>query len=123
MKLSELNDIKNSLAKLLQAPGIPAKTAYRAAKFSKVVAKEIRDLEDARVELVKKWGKADAQGNHNVTPENMAAFTEDLNDILDEDCVIPVMKISVEDVKGAGLTLLDFANLEFLFEEAPSTKE
>jgi len=120
MKLSELNAVKESLAKLLQAPGIPVKAAYRAVKFSKAVAKEIKDLEEERIKLVRKYGVADSAGNVAVPALRLVGFNEEFDELLDEDVDIPATKINIEDVKSAGLTMLDVANLDFLFEEAPN---
>lgn len=116
MKLKELNDIKGSIARLLVAPNISAKVAYRATKFSKKLAKEIDDLEEQRVALVRKYG-VEENGNYRVPPSRLPEFEAEFNQLLEEEVEIPVLRISVDELEKAGLTMLDFANLDFLIEE------
>lgn len=116
--VKELNSIKSSLAKLVVATGIPARACYRATKFSKKIAVEIETLETLRLELIKKHGGvADPAGNIRVPDENNDAFNADFNKVLAEEIDVPDVQIAVGDLTNANLTMLDFANLDFVIVE------
>lgn len=124
MKLSmkTLNQIKGSLARLLTAQNIPVRVSYRAAKFAKAVDRKIRDLEEMRIGLVKKYGEKDADGNYQVTDEHDAEFQKVFEEMLSEEFEVPDVKIKVDDLANAGLTMLDIANLDFILSEIDPTE-
>lgn len=122
IQLKQLDEIKVSLSKLLTAPGVPARVAYRAAKFSKAIAKEIEEMEEARVELVKKYGKDDGKGNFSVTTENQDTFKEQYDEVLKEEIELPDVQLKIDDLEKSGLTMLDIANLAFLLSETDPTE-
>lgn len=121
IQLKELDAIKQSLAKLLTAPGIPVRTAYRAQKFSKAVAKEIMNLEDARLELVKAYGKLGEDNMWRVEPKNDEVFRDEYELILEQHVDLPDVVICIDDLQAAQLSMLDVAHLDFLLVEVDPT--
>ena len=122
--LKELNDIKSSLAKLITAQGVPARVCYRDSKFTKKVAKEIETLEEARLVIVKKYaGPADPQGNISVLPENTVRFKDEFDALLKEEVELPDVQVAIGDLENAGLTMLDFANLDFAIVDVDPTEK
>ena len=113
IRVSELNRIKGSLAKLLVAAGIPPRVCYRATKFSKVVVSEIESLETARIALVRRYG-VETKGGLSVSPVNQDQFEGDFNSILAEEVELPDLRIASGDLEKSDLTFLDYANLDFL---------
>jgi hypothetical protein len=117
MQVRELEQIKGSLAKLVTA-NVPARAAYRAAKFTRVIAKEIQSLEDARVQLILKYGKPNGDGTSTVLSQNLEKFREEFEQLLNEEIEVPAITLEVSDLENAGLTMLDFANLDFMISES-----
>lgn len=117
LSLKELVDIRDSLGRLLNAP-LKIRASYRATKFSKKIVKELEDLDKARKELIIRYGeRMDADGNFKVKKENTEAFQKEYDSLLEETVELPVMKLTLEEIEVAGLTMLDVANLEFMIEE------
>lgn len=123
IKLSELNKIKVSLSKLITAEGIPARAAYRATKFSKKIVAEIEAMEESRIALVKKYGAEGEGGRYEVKPENDEKFKAELDELFAEEVELPEVKIAVGDLEKVNLTMLDYANLEFMIVEVDPTEQ
>jgi hypothetical protein len=119
--LKQLDAIKSSIARLLTAPGVPVRAAYRAAKFSKAIQKEIIELEEMRNDLVKKYGKETEEGLR-VEPKYEETFQKEYDIMLDEMVTFPDIKICVDDLASAGLSMLDIANLDFMLVEVDPTE-
>lgn len=121
--VKHLDEIKQTLSKLLTASGIPVRVAYRATKFSKFVQKEVTELEEQRLALVRKYGKEDGHGGVRVMPDQEEAFKLDYEQVLEEEVELPEIKIKVDDLANAGLTMLDIANLDFMLVEVDPTEK
>ena len=70
-------------------------------------------MEEFRVKLVKKYGKQGKDGSIQVGPENIDAFTTELNELMDSDVDFTPVKIPIEvfednDIK---LTVKDLGSL------------
>jgi hypothetical protein len=117
--LKELNAIKGSMAKLLVAQGIPSRVCHRAIAFTKKMTSEIEALEEVRLKLVKQYSAPAVEGvPTHVSDENLDAFTADFNEVLKEEVEIPDIKIALADLDKVGLTMQDYAALEFLIDDS-----
>ena len=108
--------MRDSIARLLTATTIPAATAYRAAKFSKAIITELQDLEEARMKLVKKYGVLNKEDKLEVPESNYEEFNKEFDAVQAVEVEIPVVKLTIEELKSAGLSILDFSNLDFLIK-------
>ena len=121
IQLKALNEIKGSLAKLVTAQGVPGRVCYRATKFSKKVTAELSSLEEVRGELVKKFGEKMGE-RVIVTEKNGDAFLEAFEQVLQEEIELPDIKFKAADLENAGLTMLDYANLDFMIVDEDPTE-
>jgi len=117
IQLRDLNKMKLSLRKLVNADNIPSRVCYRATKFTKKVSADLDALEDTRIKLVKQYGEKIETGEIKVPSNKEDEFTAAFIQCLDEEVEIPDIKISLSDLEKANLSMLDFANLDFLISE------
>jgi hypothetical protein len=114
-----LGQLKNSEPALVALSNctLPIAIAYKISKALKVIASELTDLEEARQKLVQKYG-VENEGNVVVTEENINAFVEELNPLLQEEVEIPFEPIPVESLPDSvNLTPLQLSQLSFFITE------
>lgn len=122
LELSQLNRIKQSLSRLLTTENIPARVCYRATKFSKRVADAIEELEEQRIKLVKKYGSLHGEALR-VDPKNQEKFEAEFGALLTETIELPDISIALSDLEKANLSMIDYANLDFLITEDSTEKK
>ncbi len=106
----------NSLAKLA-TQDLPAKHLYWLGRIAKAAEVEMKNLEDARVKLVKRLGVEDAEGNWTIAPDSMEAFSKEMNELLEESIELPGDPIKFDSLGDqVKLSAMDLINLEWLFE-------
>lgn len=79
--LGALQVVMPSLNKIFNA-NLPAKIAYKISKALNMLNKELKEIEELRIGLVKKYGKENGEGTFQVIPENMQAFATEFQDLL-----------------------------------------
>lgn len=122
IKLSELRDITGSLSKVL-SQDLPVKQAYRLSKLAKAVQAEIKELNEHRERLIKKYGERDEKGNLAVK-SRVDEFQNEFTPILDEEVELSFIPLDMNDVDGLKVSPLDIANLEpFIDEKSESLLE
>ena len=77
ISIGELRYAKDVLEKLMNAD-MPVLDSWRFIEFIEKINEILPRVESVRVQLVKKYGTVDAEGNLSVTPENTDAFKEEL---------------------------------------------
>ena len=117
-----MNDLINStetLQKLAQKD-FKAKLAWSVARLLKGAETEISGFNDARMNLIKKYGEKDEagelitddKGNCKIEPDNIGAFTSELDEILKSTVEINANKIDFCLLENEDFTPADMANLE-----------
>lgn len=96
---------------------LPAVTAWRLAKASRVLVPEIEAYEKVRVDLVKQYGKELEDGNWNVSKENIEEYQEEIRKVLEQEVVVDFPLISLEMLGDGAFKARDLALAWFLFEE------
>jgi hypothetical protein len=113
LKLSDIFQSKDSLVKLANSD-LPIKTAYNLSKLVKKLNEEYQNLEDFRVELVRKHGNLE-EGNYRVPQngEQFDNFIKEYNDFMQTEIEIdvPEIEVPIEDIK-IKLTPMDVINIE-----------
>jgi len=115
IKLSELRDITGSLSKVL-SQDLPVKQAYRLSKLAKAVQAEMKELNELRERLIKKYGERDEQGNLAVK-SRLEEFQAEFTPILDEEVELSFIPLDLNDIDGLKISPLDIANLEMFIDE------
>jgi len=103
---------------------LPVKLAYRIQRNLRKINNELQDFEEARLELVRKYGKQNEKGFMEVVPENMEAFNADLKTLLDEEVDVDIQSIPIQDLADVqtkeglpnAVAPLLLMNLDFMFD-------
>lgn len=121
-----LRDIINSSDGLtgLSQRHLKAKTAYIVGKILKTVDTELSNFEQARMDLIRKYGLKDDNGeliedeNHNlhIAPENLQIFNTELTELMNTPVEIMANKISINDLGDIEFTPVEMAQLESFIE-------
>ena len=121
-----LRDIINSSDGLtvLGQRHLKAKTAYTVGKILKAVETEMSGFEQARMDLIKKYGLKDENGeliedeNHNlhIAPENLQVFNTELTELMNTSVEIMANKIPIDDLGDIEFTPVEMAQLESFIE-------
>lgn len=123
IKLQQLWDVQQgSLSALASAKQINAKAAYRISKIIKKLSDEIKDLNDSRNNLIKKYGE-EKEGSVVVSKDKTKEFIEEFNDLLKTEIEVSIEKLPFECVESIQLTPIDFINLDWLIEEPSQQPE
>jgi hypothetical protein len=116
MKVRELVDAQRSLDKVLNA-GLEFKLAYRMKKIAKKIIAEQKHVEDARMELFKKYGELQKEGNYRIIPEKANEFKDEWEKFLDLEVDMDFQKIPYECIRTIGMSAYDIAHLDNFVEE------
>lgn len=119
IKLRKLSESFVHLGKIAQigaGQGITGRQAYWLARISETAEAEMKRLEKCRVDLVKKYGKEDAEGNASVLPDRVVDFTAEVEELLDTIVQLPGSPITIkyEAIEGMKLSALDLMRLDWL---------
>lgn len=119
VKISDLLNSTETLQKLSQKD-FKAKLAWQVARLLKNAEGEIQSFNETRMALIKKYGNKDEngelvtddKGNCQIIPEDVEAFTEELNELLNTEVDINANKIDIELLEELEFTPADMAVLE-----------
>ena len=124
--LEQLLNSSDSL-KALSQKQLKARCAYAVGRLLKAADNEIASFNETRLELIKKYGekdengelKNDEQGNVHIPQEVISEFNAELQDLLKTEIEINANKIKIEDIGDVEFTPAEMSQLdEFIeFEE------
>ena len=119
VKISDLLNSTETLQKLAQKD-FKAKLAWSIARLLKAAEAEIQSFNDTRLNLIKKYGEkdengeliTDEKGNCRIESENLAEFNKELNELVSTEVEINANKISIDLLENVDFTPSDMAILE-----------
>lgn len=115
ISINELFNCSEVLKKLLKQD-VKAKLAFKLATLIKEVDSVLNEVENIRVNLVKKYGKENEEGILNVTEENMQLFLNEWSDLMLTVVQLNAPKINISDFNEEVLTPEDVIKIEKLVE-------
>lgn len=112
VKLGDLKNVENIMVRLVNSE-LPIRTAFQLNVMVEELDKKLQKLEEFRVGLVKKHGTTDKEGNIQVAPDKMDAFTTELKELMDSDVDFTTVKIPIEvfEENNIKLTIKDLNSL------------
>jgi len=116
LTVGELREARTALIKIATTDQ-PFKLAYRLKKIGKIVDKEAQEIEEVRVEKVRKYGKSDPDVGFRVTPENNEIFQKEMEEINNTKITLDIQPIPLELLEGVRLSPLEVMRLEKFIEE------
>ena len=119
VKISDLINSTETLQKLSQKD-FKAKLAWSIARLLKAAEAEIQEFNTARMNLIKKYGEKDEngelitddKGNCKIENDVLTEFSEELNELINTDVEINANKIDIELLTDIDFTPSDMAILE-----------
>jgi hypothetical protein len=115
IRMSELREITGSLSKVL-SQDLPIKQAYRMSKMAKAINSELKEFNEMREKLIRKYGERDEQGNISVK-EKANEFNEEFQPLLEEEIELSLIPIDLNEIQNVKLSPIDIANLEPFLDE------
>ena len=127
MNNASLLDAFKTINKFSECTG---KLAYALSKTRRKMAAEVKDFEDTRDGLIRKYGTEDENGNIRIEPDT-EGYTKFINEIIpiSQDIVeVDIYQISREEFEDADYyceeaTMRDYEMLEALFVKAEEKDE
>lgn len=123
----KMADVVNSMEVLqkLAQQNFKAKLALSIARLLKQIEVEIQTFNTTRMDLIKKYGTkdengeliTDEEGNCKIDPESVETFNKELSDLLTTEIEINANKIDVELLDGCNFTPSEITALEPFLEE------
>lgn len=122
-----LKEIEPTLVKILNAK-IPCQAGFRLVRFSNALIKVMREIEETRSAMIKLHGEQNEDGTFEIkNPKKVKEFGVAWKQHMDETVELEVRKVKLSELAEAGMTLVDFAALEFMIEndvdEPPKVKK
>ena len=119
VKIADIINGTEVLRKLAQAD-FKAKTAWQIARLLKSTEAEIQGFQEARNTLVNKYGEKNENGdlvvdesnNYKFAPENLEAFVNEFNDLVESEVEINATKLKIEQLESADFTPSEMVLLE-----------
>ena len=119
VKLSDLVNSVETLQKLAQKD-FKAKLAWSIARLLKSAEAEIQSFNEARLNLIKKYGEKDEngelitddKGNCKINTESVNNFTAELNELMNTEVEINANKIDMALLEDIEFTPSDMTVLE-----------
>jgi len=114
----DLKACTQSLTKIL-GKEMDFKLSYRLRKIAKKVKGETEDLEQARFDLIKKYGEKQKGNVYQVKDEHLDVCTKEIDELLDIEIDLDISLIPFEVIDKAKIELspIDVALLERFIEE------
>lgn len=119
VKISSLLNSTEALQKLA-GTDLKAKLAWQVARLLKAAEAELQSFNEARTNLIKKYGEkdengeliTDENGNCKITPNFIDTFSNELNELIDSEVEISANKISINDLDNTNFTPSEMTVLE-----------
>lgn len=121
-----INDLLNSVETLqkIAQKDFKAKLAWSIARLLKSAETEIQSFNETRINLIKKYGEkdengeliTDEKGNCKIMTENVDTFTEELNELINTEVEINANKIDFNLLENIDFTPSDMTALEPFIE-------
>lgn len=119
VKISDLVGSTEALQKLA-GKELKARLAWQVARLLKAADAELQSFNDTRMELVKKYGNKDEngelitddKGNCKIPEEYVSTFSDELTELVETEIEINSNKIKIDDLENLDFTPAEMSNLE-----------
>jgi len=111
-----------ALMRVLNSP-LEIKLAYRVKKIANQLTTEIKNIENARMELIQKWGEEVEEkgvkhtGTFRVLPKNSDTFKKEYDKMLEKEVETNIAKIPAECLTTLRISPLELIAIEMFLEE------
>ena len=116
LQLGEIRNMKEPMSLLLEKD-LPINVSWRLTKFVKVLDKELGDIEEFRINLVKRLGVDDKEneGALQVPDEKMGEFIESFNELLMTEIEVEFEPIEISTLGDIQVSTKELLALDKIF--------
>ena len=123
VKISDLLNSTEALQKLAKTE-LKAKLAWQVGRILRAADEEIKNFNEARLTLIRKYGEKDENGelitddggNCKILPDQITTFQEELNELIAADIDINANKILIDDLNSIDFTPAEMTQLEMFID-------
>ena len=118
----KINDLLNSVETLqkLSNQNFKAKLAWQVARLIRAVESELQTFNDTRLNLIRKYGEKDENGdlltdennNYKIIPDKANDFSNELNELANSEVEINANKLDFALLEDLDFTPVEMAVLE-----------
>jgi hypothetical protein len=116
LTLQTIWNSQQSLPKLL-GKDLPVRISYYLAQNANKIDKELKIMNEARVVLVKKYGKEDDKKQWAVLPENSEVFNKEYTELISAEVEIDLHQFNLLDLEDVKLSAQECFAIEFMIKE------
>jgi len=116
VSLGEIYMSTSVMNKLIDAP-FNAKISFRLARAMREMNDALKNLEEERAKLIKKYGQDSGDGNITVSEENKNKFLEEFYSLLEENIEIGWEPLEPEILGETTLSVGEISKIAFLFRQ------
>lgn len=96
---------------------LPIKVNFYLQKNKNILIALARDIEEARINIIKNYGKPLEDGSYNISKENVEIVTQELNDLFDLKQEVMIYKVNIDSFpEDISLTASQMEALMFMIE-------
>ena len=126
MKIRDILESKDTLAKLNDISGLPSVVAYRIGKNIKAIDIEMQSYDEVRVKLLKESANKDEKGepiinkysnNYDIPSDKLPEVIKEIDNLQNEEINIDINKVSIKDISQAGLSPKELMSIDFMLED------
>lgn len=99
LSLAQLKNAEPVLSNLMKQT-LPFSTSFKITKLIEAVAPDLENFEKHRIQLFDKYGELQSDNNKVILSENIEAFTQDLNSLLQVTVEIPEIKFTLTELEN-----------------------
>lgn len=123
LKIGDLVNSTEALQKLSQKE-MKAKLSWQVTRLLKAADKELQEFNETRMNLIKKYGEKDEngelitddKGNCHILEASTIDFSNELNELVDTEVEISANKIRIDDLENIDFTPADMGILEVFID-------
>ena len=112
--LGKIINSKEVLIKIGNSSAYDAVTAYTVARNISLLNIELETFDKSRIELIKKYGEEQDDGNTSVLKDKIPEYNRELSELLNLEIEINITMINPE--KLTGLTPFDMMAIDWMLE-------
>lgn len=123
VKIGDLLNGTEALQKLASTE-LKAKLAWQVGRLLKAADTEIQSFNETRMNLIKKYGEKDEngelitddKGNCKIITEGLDAFTNELNELIETEVEINANKINIDSLGDREFTPAEMSQIEIFID-------
>ena len=123
LKIGDLVNSTEALQKLSQKE-MKAKLSWQVTRLLKAADKELQEFNETRMNLIKKYGEKDENGelikdendNCHIVETSTVDFSNELNELINAEVEISANKIRIDDLENLDFTPADMGVLEVFID-------